>query len=195
MFEFTGLRILHNDMQKVGEMRAVFQFEYNKRVFSCIFLVDITPFRLYLTTLGVDPMVFELEIERGYNVKSYLDDYDNLIAYLNLKYDPKHKFKPNDFFEALNRNIPSRFTRGPDYKDVLRIASKKRNIEEKNKIYFCGWYSNPSGKNVRPENLEKTRSAFGEKKARICKDRNISSCWSDIVTDENLKTLDHIDLK
>lgn len=30
MFEFTGLRILHQDMRNVGEMRAVFQFEYNK---------------------------------------------------------------------------------------------------------------------------------------------------------------------
>lgn len=195
MFEFTGLRILHQDMRNVGETRAVFQFRYNGKVFSCIFLVDITPFRLYLTTLGVAPVVFELEIESGYKVKSYLNDYDKLISLLDLKYDPNHIFKPNDFFEALNRNIPPRFSIRPDYKKVLIIASKKRNIEEIKKIYFCGWYSNPTGKNVRPENLEKTRSAFGDEKAKICKIRNISSCWTDIAKDENLKMIDNIDLK
>lgn len=195
MFEFTGLRILHQDMRNVGETRAVFPFKYNGKEFSCIFLVDITPFRLYLTTLGVTPMVFELEIERGYRVKSYLDDYGKLIAYLELKYDPNHIFKPNDFFEALNRSIPPKFTGRPVYRDVLIIASKRRDIEEINKIYFCGWYSNPEGKNVRPENLEKTRSAFGDEKARICESRNISSCWTDIAVNEDLKKLDNIGLK
>lgn len=154
-------------------------------------MVDIIPFRLYLTTLGVAPVVFELEIERGYRVKSYLEDYDKLIAYLDLKYDPNHIFKPNDFFKFLNNNIPSRFTERPNYRDVLIVASKRRNIEEINKIYFCGWYSNPAGKNVRPGNLEKTRSAFGDEKAKICKNRNISSCWTDIVSDENLNTLEN----
>lgn len=192
MFEFTGLRILHQNMRKVSETRAVFKFEYNGKTFSCIFLVDIIPFRLYLTTLGVTPVVFELEIRTGYRANSFLYDYNKLIAYLDLKYNPNYKFVPNDFFEALNRNIPSSFTGRPDYKDVLIIASKRRNVEEINKIYFCGWYSNPRGKNVRPENLEKTRSAFGDEKANICKNRNISSCWTDIAADEKLGKLHEI---
>ncbi len=195
MFEFTGLRILHQDMRNIGETRAVFQFEYNGKAFSCIFLADITPFRLYLTTLGVTPVVFELEIERGYRVKSYLDDYKKLVTYLDLKYDPNHTFKPNDFFEAINRNIPPRFTGRPGYRDVLITASRRRNIEEINEIYFCGWHSNPTWKNVRLENLEKTRSAFGDEKAEICKNKNISSCWTDIAAYENLKIIDAIDLK
>lgn len=189
MFEFTGLRVLHRDMMAVGEPRAVFPFEYNGKNFSCIFLVDITPFRLYLTTLGARPIIFELEIENGYKVKSYLDDYNKLIAYLDLKYDPNHKFIPNDFFEALNGKIPKKFTRRPDYKEVLITASNRRKIEEINKIYFCSWYTNPIGHKVRPENLEKTRSAFGDKKAQMCSDKNISSCWTDIEADENLKRL------
>lgn len=193
MFEFTGLRILHQDMKNVNEMRAVFKFEYNKKAFSCIFLVDLTPFRLYIATLGAAPVVFELEVEKGYKVKSYLDNYNKLISYLDLKYDPNHKFKPNDFFGALNRNIPSKFTKRPGYGEVLIIASRNRTIEEENKIYFCGWYSNPVGKNVRPENIEKTRIAFGNEKAAICRERNISSCWTDIAQDENLKTLNNID--
>lgn len=192
MFEFTGLKILHRDMKKVGELRATFPFEYNQKLFSCIFLVDIIPYRLYLTTLGIKPIVFELQIERGYKVKSYLDDYNKLITYLELKYDPNHKFKPNDFFEVLNRNIPMQFTNRPNYKEVLIVAVKRRNIEEIEKIYFCGWYSNHVGKRVRPENLEKTRSAFGDEKAKICKLNNISSCWTDVAIDENLSRLNDI---
>ncbi len=195
MYEFTRLRALHQDMKKVGETRATFPFRYNEKEFSCIFLVDITPFRLYLTTLGVEPIVFELEIERGYKTKSYLDDYNKLVAYLELKYNPDHVFKPNDFFEALNGRIPVHFTTKPNYRDVLLVASKRRKIEEEDKIYFCGWYSNPKGRHVRSENLEKTRSAFGDEKAEICELNNISSCWTNILIDENLSKLDDIESK
>lgn len=193
MFEFTSLRVLHQDMRRVRETRAVFPFEYNSKHFSCIFLVDIIPYRLYLTTLGASPMVFELEIEYGYMVQNYLDDYDKLRKYLELKYDLHHIFKPNDFFEALNRNIPSKFDGKPSYREVLITVSQRRKIEERNKIYFCKWLTNSFGRNVSPENLEKTRSAFGDEKAKLCSDKNISSCWTDIAIDENLKKLNEID--
>lgn len=192
MFQFTGLKILHKDMQRVGERRTVFPFKYNDKDFSCIFLVDTTPFRLYLATLGLNPMVFELEIKTGYRVDSYLHDYKDLITYLGLKYDPHHIFKPNDLFAVLNRSIPPKFKTKPDYKYVLSVASKRRNIEEINKKYFCGWYSNPVGKKVRQENIEKTRCAFGDEKAKICEMNNISSCWTDVAVDENLTLLNKI---
>ena len=139
--------------------------------------------------------MFELEIEKGYKSKSYLDDYNKLVAYLKLKYNPNHVFKPNDFFEALNGKIPAYFTTKPNYKEVLLVASKIRKIEEDDKGYFCGWYSNPIGKRVRPENLEKTRSAFGDEKAEICLLNNISSCWTNIAIDENLTKLNDIGSK
>ena len=37
----------------------------------------------------------------------------------------------------------------PSYKEVIQVASLKRNIEEADKIYFCGWRSNPLGSSVR----------------------------------------------
>lgn len=194
MFEFTGLRILHNDMKNVGEKRAIFTFDYNKKSFSCIFLTDITPYRLYLTTLGSDPMVFEFEIQAGYNVKCYINEveYKKLIKYLNLEYSSDHKFMPIDFFEALNRKIPSKFEDRPKYSEVIKVASRRRRIEEIDKVFFCGWRRNPIGNNVSIDNLEKTRSAFGEEKAKICKDKNISSCWTDQVGDEALKKLSEL---
>lgn len=192
MFEFTGLRTLHRDMMKKREERATFPFEFNGKVFSCIFLTDIIPYRLYLTTLGLYPVVFELEIEKGYRVKSFIDDYKKLINYLEIKYDPTHKFIPFDFFEALNKKIPKEFTTRPDYKDTLKIASKRRKIEEEAKRYFCGWRRNPVGKNVQKENLEKTRIAFGDEKAAMSKRKNISSCWTACGCEEELKKINDI---
>lgn len=58
MFEFTGLRILHKDMVTRREERVTFPFEFNGKTFSCIFITDIIPYRLYLTTLGLHPKVF-----------------------------------------------------------------------------------------------------------------------------------------
>ena len=192
MFGFTGLKILHKDMMKKGEERVTFPFEFSGKTFSCIFLTDIIPYRLYLTTLGLYPVVFELEIEKGYKSKCFIDDYKKLVDYLEIKYDPTHKFVPFDFFEVLNKRIPKKFTVRPDYKDTLKIASKRRKIEEEAKVYFCGWRRNAEGKNVREENLEKTRSAFGNAKAEMCKIKNISSCWTDCACEEKLKKFNDI---
>lgn len=52
MFEFTALKLLHKDMIAKGEERATFPFEFNGKIFSCIFLTDIIPYRLYLTTFA-----------------------------------------------------------------------------------------------------------------------------------------------
>lgn len=190
MFEFTGLRILHQDMITKNEDRVVFPFKYNRKYFSCIFLVDIVPYRLYLTTHGIKPEVFVLEIISEYKVHGYLKNYNKLVAYLDLKYDPHHKFKPKDLFEALNKKIPSHFSERPKYSEILNIAA---NIEERDKVYFCGWYKNPVGKKVRPENIEKTRSAFGEDQAQLCSDKNISSCWTNLASDEDLAQLNNVD--
>lgn len=192
MFEFTGLKVLHRDMQVKKEERATFPFEYNGKSFSCIFLTDIIPYRLYLTTLGAVPKVFEFEIKKGYKVESFIEDYKMLIEYLEIKYDPKHKFLPFDFFEALNKKIPKEFKVRPDYKETLKVVSKRRKIEEEEKIYFCGWRRNAIGQSVSEKNYEKTRSSFGDEKAEMSRRKNISSCWTDRDDDEELKRLSEI---
>jgi hypothetical protein len=192
MFEFTGLKILHRDMQVKKEDRAIFTLQYNGKSFNCILLTDIIPYRLYFTTLGSVPKVFEFEIEKGYKVKCYIDGYKMLIEYLDIKYDPKHKFLPFDFFKAINNKIPKEFKAHPDYKETLMVIAKRRKIEEEEKIYFCGWRRNAIGQNVSEKNYEKTRSAFGDEKALMSKRKNISSCWTDRDGDEELKRLSEI---
>lgn len=56
----------------------------------------------------------------------------------------------------------------PDYKETLKIASKKEKLKKKLRYIFCGWRRNAAGQNVR-EKILKTRSAFGDAKAEICK--------------------------
>lgn len=192
MYELTGLRTLHNDMRLKGEDRATFPFEYNGKNFSCILLTDINPYRLYLTTLGCHPIVFEFEVERGYKVKCFIEDYKKLVDYLDLQFDPNHKFMPSDFFDVLNRNIPLEFKEKPDYKSVLTVVSKRREIEDELKIYFCGWRRNAAGERVSEKNLEKTRSAFGDEKADVSRKKNISSRWTDREDEEELKKLNEL---
>lgn len=192
MYEFTALRILHEDMKARKEERAIFPFTYNAKDFSCLFLTDIKPMRLYLSTLGNNPIVFEIEIDEKYCAETYLDDYKKLVEYLEIKYDPNHTFKPKDFFKVLNNKIPKKFQRKPNYSDVVMVVSKRRMVEEVDKIYFCGWRNNPKGYNVSDMNIEKTRSAFGDKVADICKEKNVSSCWTDISSDESLKKINNL---
>lgn len=84
---------------------------------------------MLLTTLGKNPIVFELEVEKGYMVKSYLDDYKKLIEYLGLKCSPDHIFKPSDFLAALNKSIPKNFRNKPSYlilhQDEMGIDGKR----------------------------------------------------------------------
>lgn len=191
MFKFTALESLHNNMKLNDTKRVVFPFRYNEKGFSCIFITDISPFRLYLSTLGETPTTFELEINNKYETSSYMNDYSKLIEYLELKYDPNHKFKPNDFFKSLNNNIPENCNNTPNYKDVIVIAASHREIEKPNKIYFCGWKNNIVN-NVTDGNLEKTRSAFGDDLAKLCKKKNISSRWTDINDDEEINKINDV---
>lgn len=191
MFKFTALESLHNNMKLNDMERVVFPFKYNEKGFSCIFITDILPYRLYLSTLGEKAITFELEINKKYETSSYMEDYSELIKYLEIKYDLNHKFKPSDFFKSLNNNIPENCSNQPNYRDVILLAASHREIEESNKIYFCGWRNNKTG-NVSDSNLEKTRSAFGDDLAELCKKKNISSRWTDIDKDEEINKINDI---
>ena len=148
--------------------------------------------RLYLSTLGKNPIVFEIEIDKKYCAKTNIEDYKELILYLEIKYDPNHTFKPVDLFEALNNKISKKFQRKPNCSEVVSVASKRRRVEEADKIYFCGWRNNPTGYNVSEMNIEKTRIAFGDKIAAMCKLKNVSSCWTNISSDEYLKKINDL---
>lgn len=193
MVIMNGLMVLRGTMQDIGETRAIFPYTYNQKGFSCIFLTDVTPYRLYLTTLGANPLVIELEVNpETYEVRDYFEQYRELVSCLDIQFDANHKFMPGDLLRDLNRHIPQTFTGRPNYTQVLDVVRNKRKIEKANQIYFMGWKRNTDGKRVSPENLEKTRSAFGDEVANLSRVLNVSSKWTDIRNDEQLNRLNEI---
>lgn len=189
-FILNNLQDLHKTMRLKGEDSSRFSIKICNKSFSCIFLTDINPYRLYLFTLGENPIYFEFSIDENYIPQSYIDNFSALLRYLEIKYDKNHTFKPNDFYEMLNKQLTKDIVleRVP-YTYKIQIASHTREINEANKIYFCGWKTNANGK-VR--NYQKTLVAFGKEIADMSKKINKSSCWTDNANDERLKLLNCI---
>ena len=190
MIKMDNLENLYNSMKTENQARVAFPFEYNERGFSCLFLVDILPYRLHVSSLGNRPFIIEFELNEQFEIKENMnkEDYKNLVRYLNLRYNPENRFKPKFFLERLNLGIPIH-TRNPNYSEVLRNS---RNIEENERIYFCGWRNNNINERVSDENLYKTKIAFGDKYFEICRKNNISSRWTNVKNEERINEINNI---
>lgn len=192
-FNLSGLSVLHKDMISKNETRSVFPFEIKNRGFSCIFITDTSPYYLLICALGKEPFSMEFEVDKYYNTNPFLgNNYSLLLGYLQLDGATTHQYLPKGFFYDFNLKIPLSFQRSPNYRDVLLIARKHRDIDEADKIYFCGWHTNPKGKYVTPANYDKTKFAFGDEVAERSKRSNISSKWTNEVAKENLIELNHL---
>lgn len=189
-FKFTNLEKLHKDMMTSEEDRVIFPFSFNHKGFSCIFLTDVNPYRLYLTALGNANLSFLFNLDTGYKTHTFISQYKELTVYLELKFDPNNPFKPIDFFDALNRKIPTQFSKKPSYKDVIRLKAGNK-VEKSEEENFCGWRHSPTGR-VSDENLEKTRRAFGDRYAEMSKKKGISSCWTADDSKENIERLNEL---
>lgn len=177
-------------MNKDGERRQRFTIEYNGVRAHVLFLADIEPFLLMFGIQDTNEY-FELEMNRDFEVSSFFakELYRKLIDIFNIQYDPDHKFTPNDFLSFINNNVPEyRNTEKVKSSDVLRY---KRDVEEANKVHFCGWIYHTTKSNAQPPNLKKTRILLGEAAYNRCCERNISSRWTDLIekrTDPNLES-------
>lgn len=194
-YSFQHLEFLLENMRSKEMSKCVFGFQYNAHPFSCIFVIDTTPFCLYITSLGEMPFCIEKKVNKDYTISTYLsgDEYKKLSKYLDLHYDKEHPFMPGAFFQSLDTDIKKIDIRETKYSDVLKAARLNRKVEEENKIFFCGWRNNNIRKyHVRPDNLEKTRLAFGDEVANKCRRLNLSSCWTDKESEENLTLLNEI---
>lgn len=187
-FEFfmPSLKLVNKKMICNGYKRSTFYVEFNHKTFSCIFIIDTIPYQLYISTLGVAPFTFQVDILKGYKINPILDNeiYRALIEYLELKYDPKKKFSPIAFFDHINKKLPFVQINNVNTASVLKTVSRTKKVEEADKVYFCGWRHNNIRCNVTPENLEKTRIAFGDKISNMCCQNNISSCWTENINEE-----------
>lgn len=186
--KLQNLELLYRDMAQKKETRAVFGVSFRERRFSCFFLTDIVPFKLYVAALGDQRFAISFSIKKDFSFSAFLNksDYERLVHYLGLVFDPVNHFSPADFLMELDSRFPTRFTHRPRYSDCLLTAAS--DIEEPNKIYFVGWRTSPTGR-VSSLNEEKTRRAFGDEMAKASKTHGISSCWT---TEKSLEELNRL---
>lgn len=176
-------------MNQVGEKKQRFTIEYNGVRAHVLFLADVEPFLLIFGIQGTNEY-FELEMNQDFEVNSFFakELYRKLIEIFNIQYDPDHKFTPNDFLSFVNNNVPEfRNTERVKNSDILRY---KRDVEEADKVHFCGWIYHTTKSNAQPPNLDKTRLLMGEAAYKRCCERNISSKWTDLIerrTDPDLE--------
>ncbi|HEF7293002.1 DUF6037 family protein [Bacillus wiedmannii] len=177
--KLDGLVQLYEEMKEQGIKRYRFDFTFNKVTFDVFFFIDESPFKLMFGA-KMKNFYFELDVKPGFVINTYLGEkYGELCKVLGLEYDEKHPFQSSYFFEEFNKKIPAT-VKVHNQPQPHEVAMYRKDVEESEKIYFWGWLTHVNtGKNVTPENLEKTEKILGVDAYKTCKQRNISSRWTD----------------
>lgn len=180
MLKLTNLKQLYGEMKTTQQTRQQFQITYNSVVADVFFFIDKTPFILAFGIVATQAY-FELQVTTGFNVVSLFDNetYDLIIKEFHIQYKPDHKFRPSDFLEAINLKLPKHVSETKPV-EPKHIAKYHRDIEEADKIYFCGFINQSKfGRHVSSQNLYKTHVLMGEEAYRRCLLEGISTKWTD----------------
>ena len=176
-----GLARLHGSMRQVGIDRAKFRIPHNHLTFEGIFLADCAPWQLGLACLAHN-FTLLLKVSKSYEVDSYIHDTDavnNLKMALRTGAASGHPFSTSNFLREIDAHLPATVTRG-DRARPADVARHRRDVEEADKVYLCGWDPHTSdGKHVTPRNLAKTRDWLGQADHDWCKRYNVSTRWTD----------------
>jgi hypothetical protein len=159
--------------------RVQFPYKHGRATFDVFFFIDEKPFSLLFGAKQFN-IVFELPVLPGFAVDCYLSDetYKALCKALGLTYDPDNPFSTRAFLSDFETHILSSVSRVsiPRPHDLVIYKS---DVEENEKIYFCGWRDNtPRGEKVTAHNLHKTRRLLGERAFEVCNRKNLSSYWT-----------------
>ncbi|MGG1658381.1 DUF6037 family protein [Brevibacillus sp. NRS-1366] len=176
----NNLKPLFKSMQDNKIKRVRFPFSMANAVFDVFFFVDERPFTLMFGAKGLN-FYFEVPVKNGFDIDPILDNnvYNTLCKILGLKYDPNQKFSPRIFFQEFDKKIPHNVS-AQNVPKPHHVATYRKNVEENDKIFFMKWLDNTiQSHDVRPENLEKTKRILGYEAYIRCKQKNISSCWTD----------------
>ena len=178
--KLEGLKSLYGSMKSQGIERYKFDYKVGKAVFNVFLFIDSSPFILLFGARGQN-FSFELEVKAGFTIDPQIDReaYRQLCRILDLEYDPTQPFSPRKFFGEFDTKIPHQASI-----DLIAkphdIAPYRHIAEESEKIYYLSWRDNNiRGNHVKEKNLDKTRKLLGEVAYLRCKDKNISSCWTD----------------
>lgn len=184
--KLTNIISLYKEMKNLGLLRQQFDFEYNGVMADVFFFIDQQPFILAFG-IKLTQSYFELEIHPGFEVHTPFSRklYNLIIHEFNIHFSPSHKYSPFDFLNAFNNKIPQHL-KDTQTIEPYHIANYRRDIEEADKIYFCG-FINHSKNHASPENLKKTRLLMGEEAYKRCLDENISTKWTDEIGKDRYK--------
>ncbi len=186
-----NLKKLHQDMLVCDESTSAFTISISGKAFSCIFSALSFPYCLFLTTLSLKPKTIEFPINENYCTSNFIpkDTYKIIVDYLDFKYDPDNPFTPSKFLKEVNTSCPNKSNSKAPVSEVVRVASKSRNIPDDKRIYFCGWRRNPKEDSVSEENFKKTKVIVDEQTAERFRVENVSSCWTDEANKERLSDI------
>ncbi|MGY8871623.1 MAG: DUF6037 family protein [Pseudomonadales bacterium] len=178
--KLDGIIPLYKSMKTQNIDRYRFDYKVGKATFDVFFFIDSSP---YLLLFGVkaESFSFELEVKNGFVIETKIDNdiYKKLCKVLGLEFDPARPFSTWDFFKEFNSKIPLKAKTSHPVRPQ-DIAPYQSVAEEADKVYFVGWRDNSKwGTQVQEVNLEKTRKLLGVNAYLRCKQKNISSCWSD----------------
>lgn len=184
------LQHLHTSMQNVGIHRMRFTVPHPPLTFEGIFLADKLPYQLGLACIAHN-FTLLFDVDKQYNITAYIHDQATLDQLKAALFQGKRgtPLRVNQFLAAIDASLPTaaRKSDRAQPKDVMRF---RRNVEEANKVYLCGWRdNNVYGTNVTAGNLDKTRAWLDEATYFWCKQHNISTRWTDDPA-QALNTLD-----
>lgn len=172
---------LLKDMGRNKVKQEKFSFSYGQTKFDVILLIERQPFELIFGIIDAN-FSFTLKLHPGY----VLDNMEDLIFYklcdiLNLR-PSRESLTSFKFLKYFASKIPKTYSGRKVQPDEIAVYIRPQ-IPDSLKIYFKGWQMHETdGKMAR--NLEKTRKLLGDEAYTFCKKYNISSCWSDKLSDK-----------
>jgi hypothetical protein len=182
--KLPGLSVLYKQMKREEEVRSKIEYVHGIVTFDVLFLIDETPFSLMFGAKGHN-VSFEFKVGSGFSVNPTIpkDVYRALCRALGLTFDPENPFRVSSFLEHFSDNVPH-LLRTKTKAKPQDVARHRRDVEDSDKVYFCGWRDNTKrSEHVTPKNLQKTQELLGEAVYLSCKARNISTCWTDRESD------------
>jgi len=181
----TAFEPLITDMKNNNIDKEHYHFDYNGFRFDVILSIVQSGYEI-LVAIHTENWGCVLNMNNNYYVEVPDEVYYSLRNILHLDWNTNH-FNSKAFLQLLSERSPRHSNcQGVDYTE-LRQYLPYRQVDEQDKIYFCGWNDHIRD-HRHARNFDKTEFFFGKIVADYCRVHNISSMWSDIPRDEQRLT-------
>lgn len=180
-YKLNGLVPLHRAMKERGAESAAFPFEFGRVTCSALFFTDESPYKLVFYK-HVSGERLEFEVHRGYIIRLPRSREDEIVSFFEIPGGGLRWHLFNRLVEAINNQAPKEFR--PPKTAERRAIAEARQLEEADKIYFCG-FRDWSEINARTgcirhrtdENLRKVK-LLDRRMYEDIKDKDISVCYT-----------------